>query len=286
MEHPPLRRGQEARIIAAAANAGRGRLPASALAVLGYLGPPVAALVGLALVWELWTYAADVETYIVPRPSLVVHTLFGDLGFFARHGAITLGEAMGGFALGSAIAVAGATLMAHSRALERSLLPVAVFVKVTPIVAIAPLFVIWFGFGSLPKIFIASLITFFPVLVNALTGFRSVNPCALDYFRSVRASTPEIFLKLRAPSALPYLFAAFRITVPLAVIGAVIGEWFSGDRGLGSVIIVAHNNLDMPVLFSAILTLAFLGIGLTILTWLVEKRVLFWHESSLWGWGR
>ena len=261
-------------------------MSAPVLAVLGYVGPPVVALVGLALVWELWTYAADVKTYIVPRPSLVLRTLFGDLGFFARHGAITLGEAMGGFALGSAVAISGATVMAHSRTLERSLLPVAVLVKVTPIVAIAPLFVIWFGFGSLPKILIASLITFFPVLVNALTGLRSVNPGALDYFHSVGASTVEIFLKLRAPSALPYLFAAFRITVPLAVIGAVIGEWFSGDRGLGSVIIVAHNNLDMPVLFAAVLTLAFLGIGLMILTWLLEKRALFWHESSLWRWGR
>ena len=139
--------------------------------------------------------------------------------------------------LGAAVAFTGATLMAHSRFLERTLLPIAILVKVTPIVAVAPLFVIWFGFGSLPKIFIASLITFFPVLVNAMVGLRAVNPGALDFFRSLHASRTETYLKLRLPSSLPYLFAAFRISIPLSVIGAVVGEWFSGDRGLGSVII-------------------------------------------------
>ena len=249
----------------------------------GYLLPPVAALVLLAVGWELWTRIADVEEYIVPGPWAILKRLFGDFGYFARHGGITLWEALAGFGLGSAVAITGATAMAHSRFLERSLLPLAVLVKVTPIVAVAPLFVIWFGFGSFPKVLIAALITFFPVLINSMVGFRSVSPVALDFFRSLHASRTEIFLKLRVPSSLPYLFAAFRIAIPLSVIGAVVGEWFSGDRGLGSVIIVAHNNLQMPTLFSAVFTLAFIGIALTILTVYLEKRVLFWHESSLVG---
>ena len=140
---------------------------------------------------------------------------------------------------------------------------------------------IWFGFGSFPKILIAALITFFPVLVNGMIGLRSVNPGALDFFHSLDASGREIFFKLRVPSSLPYLFAAFRISIPLSIIGAVVGEWFSGDRGLGSVIIVAHNDLLMPTLFSAVLTLAFIGISLTILVSYLEKRVLFWHESTI-----
>ncbi len=233
------------------------------------------------VVWEVCTRVGDVPVYIVPGPIAVFRRLVGDPGFFAGHGGVTLLEAAAGFSLASAVAIGGAALMAHSRVLERSLLPLAVLVKVTPIVAVAPLFVIWFGFGSMPKALIAALITFFPVLVNALTGLKSVNPGALDFFRSVHASKGEILLKLRAPSSLPYLFAAFRIAVPLSVIGAVVGEWFTGDRGLGSVIIVAHNNLDMPTLFSAILTLAFIGIGLTILTSYAERRVLFWHQSFI-----
>ncbi len=285
VESPPERQPAEmaSEHATAAGRSDRLRLPrlaASAVAV-SYLLPPAIALAAAILAWEAWVRATGVPVYIVPAPSAVIVRLAGDFGFFALHGGITLVEALAGFALGAGIAFTGATLMAHSRFLERSLLPIALLVKVTPIVAIAPLFVIWFGFGSLPKVLIASLITFFPVLVNAMVGLRAINPGAMDIFRSLHASRKETYLKLRLPSSLPYLFAAFRISIPLSVIGAVVGEWFSGDRGLGSVIIVAHNNLDMPTLFSAILILAFLGIVLTILTAYVERRALFWHDSTM-----
>lgn len=251
------------------------------LAVAGYLLPPAVALALAIAAWEAWTRAAGVPVYIVPAPSAVLQRLAGDIDYFALHGGITLAEALGGFALGAAVAFAGATLMAHSRFLERSLLPLAILVKVTPIVAVAPLFAIWFGLGSLPKVLIAALITFFPVLVNGMVGLRAVSPDALDFFRSLAASRAEIYLKLRLPSSLPYLFAAFRIAIPLAVIGAVVGEFFSGNTGLGWVIITAHYNLDMPTLFAAVLVLAFFGVALTALTAYAERRMLFWHESSV-----
>ena len=281
MERPLLRDRLEAETEAQEPAKRRGLRLAALVPALSYLLPPAIAMAMLAIGWELWTRFADVKEYIVPGPVAILERLFGDIGFFARQGAVTLWEALAGFGLGAAVAFTGATLMAHSRFLERSLFPLAVLVKVTPIVAVAPLFVIWFGFGSMPKVLIAALITFFPVLVNAMTGLRSVTPGALDFFHSLSASRAEIFFRLRVPSSLPYLFAAFRISIPLSVIGAVVGEWFSGDRGLGSVIIVAHNNLDTPTLFSAVLVLAFMGISLTILTSYLERRVLFWHESSI-----
>lgn len=247
---------------------------------LSYVLPPVIALSVAGIAWELWTRLTDVPTYLVPAPSIVMDRLAGDIWYFVGHGAVTLAEALTGFALGTVVALTGAILMTQSRYIERSLLPLAILVKVTPVVAVAPLFVIWFGFGPAPKVLIVALITFFPVLVNAVTGFRSVDRGAMELLRSIRASRREIFLKLRVPSATPYLFSAFRVSVPLAVIGAVIGEWFSADRGLGSVIVVAHANLDMPTLFSAIFMLSFMGIGLTILLSVIEKRALFWHESS------
>jgi len=262
--------------------AANGRLRLSIpISALGYLAPAAMAALVLMMGWELWVRLSDMPVYIVPGPLAVLRRLFGDVGFFAGHGATTLMEAGAGFFLGSLVAVAAATLMAHSRMLERILLPLAVVVKVTPIVAIAPLFVIWFGFGSTPKILIAAIITFFPVMVNANVGLRAVDPGALDLFRSLHASRAEILLKLRAPSSLPYLFAAFRIAVPLSVIGAVVGEWFTGDQGLGSVIIVAHNDLDTPTLFAAIFSLAIIGVSLTLATFYVEKRMLFWHDSFL-----
>ena len=242
--------------------------------------PPVAVLVAVGVAWEVLVRASGVADYLVPTPSAVLSRLFEDLGYFLFHGAITLMEALGGFAMGTVVAVVAAGVMAHSRLFERTVYPIALLIKVTPIVAIAPLFVIWFGFGSFPKMMIAALITFFPVMVNTFVGLRSVNPTTLDFFRLLDAREVQVLFKLRVPSALPYLFAAFRIAVPLSVIGAVVGEWFTGDRGLGSVIIVAHHNIDMPTLFSAIAVLACIGLGLTGITALVERRVLFWHDSQ------
>lgn len=241
---------------------------------------PLIALLTLGVAWELTVRLSGVADYLVPTPSAVGSRLFDDLGYFLFHGLITLVEALGGFAMGSTVAVLAAGVMAHSRLFERTVYPIALLIKVTPIVAIAPLFVIWFGFGSFPKMMIAALITFFPVMVNTFVGLRSVNPTTLDFFRLLDAGEAQVLFKLRVPSALPYVFAAFRIAVPLSVIGAVVGEWFTGDRGLGSVIIVAHHNIDMPTLFSAIAVLACIGLGLTGITALVERRVLFWHDSQ------
>ncbi len=241
---------------------------------------PLIALLLLGVAWEAAVRLSGVADYLVPTPSAVGSRLFDDLGYFLFHGLITLVEALGGFAMGSTVAVLAAGVMAHSRLFERTVYPIALLIKVTPIVAIAPLFVIWFGFGSFPKMMIAALITFFPVMVNTFVGLRSVNPTTLDFFRLLDAGDAQVLFKLRAPSALPYVFAAFRIAVPLSVIGAVVGEWFTGDRGLGSVIIVAHHNIDMPTLFSAIAVLACIGLGLTGITALVERRVLFWHDSQ------
>jgi NitT/TauT family transport system permease protein len=281
LEHRLLRRETEAEELGAGLIERRAGPLSRASRWWLFVLPPVLALVGLSIALEAWLRLYDVATYLVPRPSLVYGRLAGDIGFFLRHGGITLGESLAGFGLGSLVAFTGAMVMAYSRMLERTLFPLAIVVKVTPIVAVAPLFVIWFGFGSFPKILIAGLITFFPVLVNAMVGLRAVNNQTLDFFRSLNASGTEVFLKLRLPSSLPYLFAAFRIALPLSVIGAVVGEWFSGDRGLGSVIIVAHSNLDTPTLFAAIIVLAVIGIGLTIAAWYAESRLLFWHESSI-----
>src|SRR4030042_1213487 len=137
------------------------------------------------------------------------------------------------------------------------------------------------GVGLMPKLFITALIVFFPVMVNAVVGFRSVNPWALELLHSLAASPWGVFLKLRLPSSLPYLFAAFKVSIPLSVIGAVVAEWFSGQEGLGRVIQVSDSNLDMPTAFGAIISLAVLGIGLYLITSFLERRLLAWHQSAL-----
>ncbi|MFN8534866.1 MAG: ABC transporter permease [Dehalococcoidia bacterium] len=234
----------------------------------------------IVVAWEAIVRAADIPVYLLPAPSAILERLVSRWPLFLTNAWTTLVEALAGFAVGGLVAMALATVMAHSRLAERVIYPLALLVKVTPIVAIAPLFVIWFGFGPLPKVLIAALITFFPVLVNALAGLRSANPDALDFLRSVGASTSEIFLKLRLPGSLPFLFAAARVAIPLSLIGAVVGEWWGASDGLGRIIFLANTNLDMPSLFAAVVVLALLGVGLTSVLSLAERRLLAWHESA------
>lgn len=246
---------------------------------LGTALPPAIVLALGVAAWGAYVRVSGVKPYLAPSPEAVLRRWWGDAGFFYGEGLVTVGEAVGGLTLGGGLALVIATLLAHSRALERGVLPVAIALKVTPVVAVAPLFTIWFGFGLMPKVLIAALITFFPVLINGITGFRAVNPGALDVLRSLDASPVEVFLKLRLPSALPYLFAALKVSATLSLIGAMVAEWSGAGRGLGRVILLAHSNLDMPTLFAGIFTLASLGVLLTGVLALVERRLLFWHDA-------
>jgi NitT/TauT family transport system permease protein len=248
------------------------RLLASAL-------PPAIVVAVLVGAWDLYVRISGVKPYLVPSPEAVFRRWAGDLGFFYGEGWTTVQEAVGGLAIGGGLAVLLAVLLAHSRLLERGVLPVAIALKVTPIVAIAPLFTIWFGFGLLPKVLIAALVAFFPLLINAITGFRSVNPGALDVMRTLNASPWSIFWHLRLPSALPYLFAALKVSATLALIGALVAEWSNAAGGLGRVIWLANSNLDTPTLFAGILTLATLGVAVNGVLSMIERRLLFWHEA-------
>ncbi|MCJ7626322.1 MAG: ABC transporter permease subunit, partial [Anaerolineaceae bacterium] len=151
----------------------------------------------------------------------------------------------------------------------------------TPLVAVAPLLTLWLGFGVVPKIIITALLTFFPVLVNILSGLQRIDPTLMDLFRSWNASRWEIFLNLRLPSTLPYLFAALKISAPLALIGAVVAEWTGASGGLGRTMWLAYSNLNLPFMFAAIFILAVAGMGLyRIVVW-SENRVIFWQAVSL-----
>ncbi len=234
----------------------------------------------LLVVAEVWLRLSHVPVYLAPPPSTVAARLFGDPTFFLGHGVTTLLGALAGLALGGGVAVPLAAAMAQAPILERTILPLAILVKVTPVVALAPLFVIWFGFGWAPIVLIVTLFTFFPVLVGGVAGLRSVDAAALAFLGSVAATPAEVFWKLRVPSALPHLFAALRVALPLALIGAVVAEWLGSDRGLGHVVGAAHARLDLPTLAAAVVVLAALGALLTALLAWAERRALFWQRSD------
>jgi ABC-type nitrate/sulfonate/bicarbonate transport system permease component len=239
------------------------------------------ALFAVAVALELWVRAADVPSYLFPAPSAVLARLLEDPAFFALEAGVTIVEAAFGFGVGVSAAFAVGALMAHSRTLERFLYPLAVLVKLTPIVAVAPLFTLWFGFGAPPKIAIAALITFFPMVVNAFVGLRDVDPNELAFLHVLNASRWEIFRTLRVPSSLPYLFSGARISANLALIGAVVAEWTGADRGLGRVILVANADLDLATLFGAVLVLVVIGVAVNVVASTVEGRVLHWHPTGM-----
>ena len=242
--------------------------------------PPLAAAALLVLAWELWVRAREVPIYLAPAPSEVLAALAADPARYAAAGSASARHALGGLLLGSGAAFLLGALMAHSRLAERALYPLAILVKVTPVVAVAPLIAIWFGFGVWPKFIVAGLIAFFPMLVNTIAGLRSVDPAAHDFFRALGASGWLVFWRLRLPSSLPYLFAGLRISIPLALIGAVIAEWIRADSGVGRLIVIAHGDFDTAALFGAVAVLALIGVAMTAALALAERRLLSWRPGD------
>ncbi len=246
-----------------------------------YIAPPLIAILITSAAWEIYVTLAHISEFILPRPSIIIVTLLSEIKYFAVEGLQTFWVATSGLAIGMSLALLLAAAMAHSSILERALLPIAIMVKVTPIVAIAPLFIIWFGFGWEPKVAIAALITYFPILINGIVGFRDIDQLALDFMRSINASKREIFVHLRLPNGLPYLLAALKISSTLSLIGAVVAEFFAaGQGGLGSVIFIANNNQEIDKVFAAVITLATIGILTNSTIILLERYILSWHRTN------
>lgn len=231
------------------------------------------------LVWEIWVGLAKTPVYILPAPSRVFATLAANGSEYATASLVTLSEALIGLLLGVLAGFVTASLLILQPGLEGGVMTLAILLKSTPMVAVAPLLTIWLGFGLEPKIIITALLTFFPVLVNVLSGLQRPDPALLDLFHSWQASRREIFWHLRLPSALPYLFAALRISAPLALIGAVVAEWTGASGGLGRTMWLAYTNLNLPYLFAAIFLLAAFGMLLYTLLARLERRAIFWTPS-------
>ncbi|MGH2377773.1 MAG: ABC transporter permease [Candidatus Limnocylindria bacterium] len=243
------------------------------------LWPSVFGFIAFFGVWELAVRATNTPAFVLPTPSAVAGRFWSDLPMLLGELSYTLTAAAIGLFIGLVVGVAGAVLMVHWRILERSLFPIAVLVKLIPFVAIAPLLIVWLGFDLKPKILLAALITFFPVLVNCITGLRATDPLALEFFRSVGASRWETLVRLRWHGSLPYLFAALKITLHLAIVGAIVGEYFGSRQGIGMVIARTSESLQIQAMFAAAFLLAIVGIALVVLTNIAERRALYWHES-------
>jgi NitT/TauT family transport system permease protein len=241
--------------------------------------PTVVLLGAFLAAWELVVRLGNVPVFFMPAPSVVIVRWVTGAPFFLTEGAVTLAEALAGLATGGVFALVLGLLMARWLWLERALLPVAIVMKVTPVVIVAPLFVIWFGFTPWPRVLIAALLTFFPILIGAVSGLRAVPSAARDVFTTVGATGLEEAFLLRLPSALPHLFAALKVSSTLALLGAVIAEWVGGDRGVGRAVFLANSNLDTATALAGVATIALMGIGLIGGFTLLERRILFWQVA-------
>jgi len=230
--------------------------------------------------WEAAVRIFEVPVYILPSPSRTFETLAANPEMYLQASALTLGESLAGLLIGVLAGGLLAVLLTLLPGLEGGVMTLAILMKSTPLVAIAPLLTIWLGFGVVPKIVITALMTFFPVLVNVLSGLQHVEPALTDLFHSWNASRWEVLRHLRLPTALPFLFAALKISAPLALIGAVVAEWTGASGGLGRTMWLAYTNLNLPYLFAAIFILAAGGMSLFRLLGWLERKIVFWLPDS------
>ncbi len=241
--------------------------------------PPISLLLGLGIWWAV-TRNARLPDFILPSPGLVFERFWQVLldGSLLRHTMVTLLEVLVGMSIGVLAASALGYWLAKSLVVDRVLSPYIVASQAVPIVAIAPLLVIWFGPGLFSKVLITALVVFFPVLVNTVVGLRSVSEDLRDLFRSLLATPWQTFAHLEVPAALPIFLGGLRIGATLAVIGAVVGEFVGADRGLGFLINVARGQYDTALVFVTVLTLVLLALGIYGAVIFAEHRLLSWQK--------
>jgi putative hydroxymethylpyrimidine transport system permease protein len=244
--------------------------------------PPLAILVLLVGAWELaarWEILADalsIEPFLVPAPTEIAESLWRDRELLADNGWVTLQEVVAGFAVSVVLGAGFATVLHLSPLLRRAFYPLLVASQTVPIIVIAPILVVWFGFGIAPKLAIIALICFFPITVNTLDGLRSVDPELRKLMRTLDASRWQTLRRVEAPTALPFFFSGAKVAVAVAVIGAVFGEWAGSGSGLGHFMLEASSQLLTARMFAAVVVLSAFAIGLFGLLVVLERRFAWW----------
>jgi NitT/TauT family transport system permease protein len=241
---------------------------------------PFLFLIFIVIVWDLTIRLFQIPAYQIPAPIDVVAVLWHDWPELLRQTWPTTYATICGFLLSAVFGILIAMLIAGSKTVESYIYPLLVFSQSVPKVAIAPLFVVWFGFGIIPKVIAAFLLGFFPVVVSAVQGFKSVDPDMVDLARAMQGSRFHVFRAVNLPHAMPAIFSGLKVSVTLAVVGAVVGEFVGSNSGIGYVLQRSIGTFDLPTMFAALVILALLGV---ILFWIVdriERLVIPWHVSQ------
>jgi NitT/TauT family transport system permease protein len=259
------------------ANVARGRAARAARARISAVLAPVVVVVAMLALWEAGTRLFAVPVFLLPPPSAIAIAMAKNAALLTAGAWVTTLEIVLGFLLSIAVGIPLALMIFLWPPFSRAVLPLLISSQAMPKVAIAPLFLVWFGFGLMPKVLIAFLIAFFPVVINTAVGLAAIEPEKILLARSMGFGAVDTFFKIRLPDALPAIFAGLKISITLAVVGAVVGEFVGGDAGLGYLLMVANGSMDTQLLFAGIVCLTILGVMLYLLVELAERLVVPRH---------
>lgn len=240
---------------------------------------PLVLVLALLAGWWAVTEAELVAPYILPSPADTWAATQQNAAYLAANTWVTTWETVIGFIIAAVVGVFVAVMMIYSTSFEKTVYPLILFAQVIPKIAIAPLFIVWLGFGPSPKILVAVLMAFFPIVISGLAGLRSVDPEILELTSTMGASRFKTFMKVRFPASLPQLMSGLKVAATLAVTGAVVGEFVGANEGLGYVILQANGSLDTAMLFAALIIMSILGIVLFAIIEIAEKLLIPWHAS-------
>ncbi|GAA2502861.1 ABC transporter permease [Winogradskya humida] len=247
--------------------------------LLSRFGPPAVGAVVAIAGWWAATVVFDIRSFFLPAPPEIVHRFLEQPVFLLKEAQATLLGTLAGLGIAIVAALSLAVLLAAVPIVERATLPLLVVLNSVPKVAIAPLLIVWLGYGPKPKIFLAALICFFPLVVSAMSGFASTPADLTELSRSLRASWWQTYLKIRIPWALPQIFVGFKVAISLAPVGAVVAEVYNPDHGLGAVVALSSTSADTPLAFAAITLLAVISVALYYVVVAVERLVLPWARE-------
>ena len=237
-------------------------------------------VLGLLLLWQFVCTAFTIPAFVLPSPSLIAASLQKYLGPISEHSSVTLARTLAGFAIAVALGVLLGLAIGSFRMIYRGLYPVLVGFNSIPKVAVVPLFVIWFGIGTIPAVLTAFLVSFFPIAVNVATGLATIEPELLDVMRSLGASKRKILLKIGLPRSMPYFFASLKVAITLAFVGTIISETVAANSGIGYLMMAATSNFDTPLVFAGLVVTAAMGIVMYALFAMVEQRMTFWAKRG------
>jgi NitT/TauT family transport system permease protein len=232
------------------------------------------------LIWHFGVVLLGIKEFILPTPWAAVKTLFDAKYRWAFNFAATFYEVVGGFILSAVVGVVLGVAIVWSEWLKRTILPFLVFVNTLPKIAVAPLFLVWFGYGILPNILIVILISFFPMVINTATGLVAVEEDLLDLVSYLHATKWQKLRLVQLPNSLPYVFSGLKITSTTAVVGAIVGEFIASDKGLGSVIISSQTTLSTPAIFGSLILITIIGMGLFWGVEVLERVLMPWEGKN------